>query len=331
MSLFINTNISSLTAQRAAQRANDKLDAVFERLASGNRINSAKDDAAGIQVANNLTTQLNGLNQGNRNAQDAIAFAQTVEGALDEVTNMLQRIRTLAIQAATATTTNPDRESIQSEVDALTDEICRISDETTFAGADMLNGNASIVRFQCGPDPSSIIEFDLSSPYDVDGLAQLAQRFLPSVTFSAGAQVVVGGVPSNVDANTPTSGWIQGADGKYYQFSDLFKNRGKDSGISLTTAENAELVLGGIDYLITVVDSTRADLGAMQNRLESTVRNQDSIKENVMDSRSRIQDTDFAEDTANLTQFQIIQQATATILTQANQRPQIALSLISGN
>ena len=161
-----------------------------------------------------------------------------------------------------------------------------------------------------------------------------ASRFLsilPSVTFSAGAQVVVGGVTSNVDANTPTSGWIQGADGKYYQFSDLFKNRGKDSGISLTTAENAELVLGGIDYLITVVDSTRADLGAMQNRLESTVRNQDSIKENVMDSRSRIQDTDFAEDTANLTQFQIIQQATATILTQANQRPQIALSLISGN
>lgn len=331
MSLFINTNISSLTAQRAAQRANDKLDVVFERLASGNRINSAKDDAAGIQVANNLTTQLNGLNQGNRNAQDAIAFAQTVEGALDEVTNMLQRIRTLAIQAATATTTNPDRKSIQAEVDALTDEICRISDETTFAGADMLNGNASIVRFQCGPDPSSIIEFDLSSPYDVDGLANLAQEFLPSVTFSAGAQVVVGGVTSNVDANTPTSGWIQGADGKYYQFSDLFKNRGKDSGISLTTAENAELVLGGIDYLITVVDSTRADLGAMQNRLESTVRNQESIKENVMDSRSRIQDTDFAEETANLTQFQIIQQATATILTQANQRPQIALSLISGN
>ena len=128
MSLFINTNISSLTAQRAAQRANDKLDVVFERLASGNRINSAKDDAAGIQVANNLTTQLNGLNQGNRNAQDAIAFAQTVEGALDEVTNMLQRIRTLAIQAATATTTNPDRKSIQAEVDALTDEICRISE-----------------------------------------------------------------------------------------------------------------------------------------------------------------------------------------------------------
>ena len=331
MSLFINTNISSLTAQRAAQRANDKLDAVFERLASGNRINSAKDDAAGIQVANNLTTQLNGLNQGNRNAQDAIAFAQTVEGALDEVTNMLQRIRTLAIQAATATTTNPDRESIQAEVDALTDEICRISDETTFAGADMLNGNASIVRFQCGPDPSSIIEFDLSSPYDVDGLAYLAQEFLPSVTFSQGAQVVVDGVTSNVDAATPTSGWIQGADGKYYKFSDLFQNRGKDSGISLTSAENAELVLGGIDYLITAVDRTRADLGAMQNRLESTVRNQDSIKENVMDSRSRIQDTDFAEDTANLTQYQIIQQATATILTQANQRPQIALSLISGN
>lgn len=327
MSLFINTNISSLTAQRAAQRANDKLDAVFERLASGNRINSAKDDAAGIQVANNLTTQLNGLNQGNRNAQDAIAFAQTVEGALDEVTNMLQRIRTLAIQAATATTTNPDRESIQAEVDALTDEICRISDETTFAGADMLNGNASIVRFQCGPDPSSIIEFDLSNPYDVVGLSDLAEAFAPSQTLPQGT--VVDG--KALTADTEVKGIIKGEDGSFHTLDALFKNRGKDSGISLTSAENAELVLGGIDYLITAVDRTRADLGAMQNRLESTVRNQDSIKENVMDSRSRIQDTDFAEDTANLTQFQIIQQATATILTQANQRPQIALSLISGN
>ena len=131
--------------------------------------------------------------------------------------------------------------------------------------------------------------------------------------------------------DTEVKGIIKGEDGSFHTLDALFKNRGKDSGISLTSAENAELVLGGIDYLITAVDRTRADLGAMQNRLESTVRNQDSIKENVMDSRSRIQDTDFAEDTANLTQFQIIQQATATILTQANQRPQIALSLISGN
>lgn len=331
MSLFINTNISSLTAQRAAQRANDKLDAIFERLSSGQRINSAKDDAAGIQVANNLTTQLNGLNQGNRNAQDAIAFAQTVEGAFDEVTNMLQRIRTLAIQAATATTTDTDRGSIQAEVDQLTEEICRISNETTFGGADILNGNASIVRFQCGPDPSSIIEFDLSSHYDVTGIAALAADFLPSVTFSQGAFVVEGGKTIAVTTTTSKEGWIQGADGKYYAFEDLFQNRGAKSGISLTSAENAELVLGGIDYMIQAIDSTRANLGAMQNRLEATVRNQDSIKENVMDSRSRIQDTDFADDTANLTQQQIIQQATATILTQANQRPQIALSLISGN
>ncbi len=327
MSLFINTNISSLTAQRAAQRANDKLDAIFERLASGQRINSAKDDAAGIQVANNLTTQLNGLNQGNRNAQDAIAFAQTVEGAFDEVTNMLQRIRTLAIQAATATTTDTDRGSIQAEVDQLTDEICRISNETTFGGADILNGNASIVRFQCGPDPSSIIEFDLSSHYDVTGIAALAADFLPSITLTAATNID----GTNYLSGSKIEGYIKGADGKYYAFEDLFQNRGAKSGISLTSAENAELVLGGIDYMIQAIDSTRANLGAMQNRLEATVRNQDSIKENVMDSRSRIQDTDFADDTANLTQQQIIQQATATILTQANQRPQIALSLISGN
>ena len=146
MPLFINTNVSSLYAQQAAQRASDRLDISYQRLSSGLRINSAKDDAAGIQVANNLTTQLNGLTQGNRNAQDAIAFAQTVEGALDEVTNMLQRIRTLAVQSANGTMTDADRQGIQAEVDALTEEITRIAEETTFAGADMLNGNASVVR-----------------------------------------------------------------------------------------------------------------------------------------------------------------------------------------
>lgn len=299
MPLFINTNISSLYAQRAAQRANDKLDVTFQQLSSGLRINKAKDDAAGIQVANNLTTQLNGLTQGNRNAQDAIAFAQTVEGALDEVTNMLQRIRTLAVQSSTGTMTEEDRAGLQEEVDQMTEEITRIANETTFAGADMLNGNASIVRFQCGPDPSSIIEFDLRHSMDVTGIAELANDYAGN---------------SKVD------------------YTALFHNKvSDDPGIDISSADSAEAVLGGIDALIGAVDRKRSDLGAMQNRLEATVRNQDSIKENVTNSRSHIQDTDFAEATATLTQQQIIQQATATILTQANQRPQVALSLINGN
>ena len=131
MPLFINTNVSSLYAQRAAQRANDALDISYQRLSSGLRINRAKDDAAGMQVSNNLTTQLDGLTQGNRNAQDGLAFAQTIEGALDEVTNMLQRIRTLAVQASNGTMSDQDRNSLQVEVTQLADEITRISNDTT--------------------------------------------------------------------------------------------------------------------------------------------------------------------------------------------------------
>ena len=309
MPLFINTNISSLYAQRAAQKATDKLDISYQRLSSGMRINSAKDDAAGIQVANNLTTQLNGLDQGNRNAQDAIAFAQTVEGALDEVTNMLQRIRTLAVQSATGTMTDSDRQGIQAEVDALTEEIERIANETTFGGTDILNGNASIVRFQVGPDPSSIIEMDLTYAMDVDGLAGLAAKY-------AGAQ--------SYELYTTSDGNAVMAN-----YADIFSNRDSDDpGIDLSSPSAAQAVLAGIDDLITAVDRKRADLGAMQNRLEATVRNQENVEENVFSARATLRDTDWAEETATLTQQDIIQQATATILVQANQRPQIALSML---
>lgn len=314
MSLFINTNVSSLYAQQAAQRASDKLDTVYKRLSSGLRINSAKDDAAGIQVANNLTTQLNGLNQGNRNAQDAIAFAQTVEGALDEVTNMLQRIRTLAVQSSTGSITAPDRKNTQAEVDQLTEEITRIANETTFAGADMLNGNASVVRFQVGPDPSSIIEMDLTHSMDVDGLAELAGIYNGGDDYYLGITLTK-------------------ADGTLYDrasFADIFSNRTSDlPGIDISTPSAAQFVLAGIDALIGAVDRKRSDLGAMQKRLEATVRNQDNVAENVASARATLRDTDFAEATATLTQQDIIQQASASILVQANQRPQIALSLIN--
>lgn len=336
MSLFINTNISSLYAQRAAQRANDALDVSYQRLASGLRINSAKDDAAGIQVANNLTNQLNGLTQGNRNANDALAFAQTVEGAMDEVTNMLQRIRTLSIQSANGTLSTTDRESLQQEVNALTDEIGRIANETTFAGNDILNGNASVVRFQLGPDPSSIIEIDLRDSLNVNGIANLAQRYDSNGfddTFNKKYEFDESkkGQPGYDD-----EGYKLDDDGNRIEitntraYTDIFSDRTSDKpGIDISSQSSAQAVLAGIDGLINAVDRKRADLGAMQNRIEATIRNQDNVKENVANSRSTIQDTDFAEETSKLTSQQIIQQATATILTQANQRPQVALSLLN--
>lgn len=311
MPLFINTNVSSLYAQRAAQRANDALDISYQRLSSGLRINRAKDDAAGMQVSNNLTTQLDGLTQGNRNAQDGLAFAQTIEGALDEVTNMLQRIRTLAVQASNGTMSDQDRNSLQVEVTQLSDEITRISNDTTFAGADVLNGNASISRFQVGADPSSIIEMDLRDGTDINGIVKMLVRYNGGKTTFPNPMVT--------DPNAPN---------KDLNYADIFKNNAFDPGIRVDKASAAQATLAGIDGLINAIDRKRAELGAMQNRLEATVRNQESVKENVASSRATIRDTDFAEETANLTQQQIIQQATATILTQANQRPQIALSLM---
>ena len=313
MPLFINTNVSSLYAQRAAQRANDALDISYQRLSSGLRINRAKDDAAGMQVSNNLTTQLDGLTQGNRNAQDGLAFAQTIEGALDEVTNMLQRIRTLAVQASNGTMSDQDRNSLQVEVTQLADEITRISNDTTFAGADVLNGNASISRFQVGADPSSIIEMDLRDGTDINGIVKMLVRYTGKDEFAN---------PMVTDPANP------GGHAVNLKFEDIFKNNGTNPGIRVEKASAAQATLAGIDGLINAIDRKRAELGAMQNRLEATVRNQESVKENVASSRATIRDTDFAEETANLTQQQIIQQATATILTQANQRPQIALSLM---
>lgn len=312
MALFINTNISSLYAQRAAQRANDSLDVSYQRLSSGLRINKAKDDAAGIQVANNLTTQLDGLTQGNRNTQDALAFCQTIEGALDEVTNMLQRIRTLSVQSANGTNTEQDRKALQVEVNALADEIQRIAEDTTFAGADVLNGRAGISTFQLGADPSSIVKIDLTQAMDVTGIAALAAKY--------------SGATFDYDAN----GDGQIGQNEKLKYSDIFQNNhGNTPGINISTAEDAQKTLAGIDGMINAINRKRAELGALQNRFEATVRNQDSIKENVASSRSTLRDTDFAEETAKLTQQNIIQQATATILTQANQRPQVALNLLN--
>lgn len=308
MALYVNTNISSLNAQRMTSRATSALDVSYQRLASGLRINSAKDDAAGLQISDRLTTQINGLGQGNRNAQDAIAFAQTAEGALDEITQMLQRIRTLSVQSANGTNSSSDRAAIQQEVDALNEEITRIADQTTFAGQDILNGKAGVVQFQVGADAFSLISVDLSTGFGTNALAQLTAQISGDTFTITASDVFVGGD---------------------FKYEDIFKFDPNGKGIDVSSFSAAEITLAGIDGLINAIDTKRAELGAVQNRLESTIRNQSNVQENVSDARSRIRDTDWASETATLTQNQILQQASASILTQANTRPQIALSLLT--
>ena len=302
MSIYVNTNVSSINTTNKLAKATHSLDTTYKRLSSGYRINSAKDDAAGLQISDRLTSQINGLKQGNRNANDGIALAQTAEGALDEVHTMLQRIRTLSVQSANGTNTTEDRVSIQGEVSQLCAEINRIACKTTFGGSEILSGKDSTgkklldadgkVAFQVGANHDDTISIDLASGFTVKQM-----------------QAACGAKDNAIQAGD--------ADGK---------NHG--SSFSVCTAENAQTTLGAIDSYIAYVDKKRGEFGAIQNRLESTISNQSNIAENESDARSRIRDTDYAEEAANLSQQNIIQQAATSMLTQANSRPQIALSLL---
>ena len=300
MSIYVNTNVSSINTTNKLSKATNSLDTTYKRLSSGLRINSAKDDAAGLQISNRLTSQINGLKQGNRNANDGIALAQTAEGALDEVHNMLQRIRTLSVQSANGTNTTVDRASIQEEVNNLCAEISRISCKTTFGGKQILAGadgkNTLLnkdgkVEFQVGANHKDTISIDLSEGFSIKNITK------------AGGQD--GNIKMQDDADDRTGG-----------------------AFDISTASKAQMTLKGIDDIIAFVDKKRGQLGAVQNRLESTIANQSNIAENESDARSRIRYTDYAEEAANLSQQNIIQQAASSMLTQANARPQIALSLL---
>ncbi|GGF52168.1 flagellin N-terminal helical domain-containing protein [Alteromonas lipolytica] len=275
MSLYVNTNVSSMNAQRQLFSSGNGLDTAFERLSSGFRINSAADDAAGLQISDRMTSQIQGLDQAVRNANDGISLAQTAEGAMQEITTALQRIRVLAIQSQNGINTSADRLALQKEVSALKTEISRIASTSQFGGVDILTGGYS-AKFLVGANAGQSISVNISR----------------------------------------TGG---------YGFSGL-TNGGSD--LSVADAASASGALTTIDSAISAIDAKRADLGAIQNRFQSTIRNLSNISENVAAARSRIRDTDFATETAQLTRFQIIQQASTTVLSQANQRPQAALSLL---
>ena len=275
MSLYVNTNVSSLNAQRQMFSSSNGLDTAFERLSSGFRINSAADDAAGLQISDRMTSQIQGLDQAVRNANDGISLAQTAEGAMQEITTALQRIRVLAIQSQNGINTSADRLALQKEVSALKTEISRIATTSQFGGVDILTGGYS-AKFLVGANAGQTISVNISR----------------------------------------TGG---------YGFSGLTNGQ---SDLSIASAATASAALTTIDSAISAIDAKLADLGAIQNRFQSTIRNLSNISENVSAARSRIRDTDFATETAQLTRFQIIQQASTTVLSQANQRPQAALSLL---
>ena len=288
MALYVNTNTSSINAQRNLNKSTNALSSSYTKLASGNRINSAKDDAAGLQIANRMTSQINGLTQGNRNANDGISLCQTAEGALDEVTNMLQRMRTLAVQSANGTNSSTERTALNKEAKQLQEEIKRIGTDTSFGGTLKLFGASGSSENESLASLSSGVDFQVGSH----------QNQVINVKFQSMSTLLGEVTPDTM------------------------------SGVSLTSAANSQSSIANLDKMIAAVDSYRATLGATQNRLESTISNQENVIENVSDARSRIKDVDYASETAKMAQQQILQQASTAMLSQANQKNSIALNLL---
>ena len=290
MAIYI-TNIAAMQARRHFNNATARVNTAMQRLASGLRINSAKDDPAGLQISNRLTSQINGYKQANRNTADGQAFAQTYEGALDETVNMLQKIRTIAVQSANGTYTSEDRKAMQAEVKALSEEITRIAEQTKFGGKTILLGDQStmldngFMTLQVGAYSDDTISIDLTQSFKLDDI-----------------------------------------------YAALPNNNGSVANGSFTvdTADGAKNVLADIDAMIGIVDAQRGEIGALQVRLDSVMRLNENMMANLSDARSRIRDTDYAEESANLMEASILQQASLAMMMQANARGNMILQLING-
>ncbi|MBB1330253.1 flagellin [Pseudoalteromonas sp. SR43-7] len=464
MALTVNTNVSSLNAQRNLNKSGEGLATSMERLSSGMRINSAKDDAAGLQISNRLTSQINGLAVAQRNANDGISMAQTAEGAMQESTSILQRMRELALQSANGSNSDSDRAALQKEVTALQTELTRIADTTSFGGQQLLDGSYGTKKFQVGANANETISMTLgnvgadsigsnevkgaSVGYGVSANSTLAASLgtnvaggtLKAVGFSNTLTIGAASTPTTTAEQINSSGWsveaeasvtttlsafdtasggvltigdndfdlaafngdidklaeamnkvgieaivdsssqltftakdVDGAElaafatgtavlgtgtaaGVQSVTSQLRLTSGEDfvltgtnvddilnlaatggsstltavSDVKIGTQSGAQDAIAAIDGAINFIDSQRADLGAIQNRFGHTISNLANVAENVSSSRSRIQDTDFATETAQMTKNQILQQAGTTILSQANQIPQAAISLLGG-
>ncbi|MBD9437474.1 flagellin [Pseudoxanthomonas sp. PXM03] len=380
MAQVINTNTISLNAQRNLSSSGASLATTIQRLSSGLRINSAKDDAAGLAISERFSTQIRGLDVAVRNANDGISLAQVAEGSLTEIGNNLQRIRELSVQSANATNSSSDRAALNAEVKQLTSEIDRVAKQADFNGTKLLDGSFTSQLFQVGANASQAIAIDKVVDAQADALGNV--KFAADVTSAAIADAAADGSIADLTINGVTIADVEytngtsgediakglaaainaklGETGVYASVdadqvtltsvkadTDLVVG-GTVTGsgltaattaasagtaqfakdLDITTFEGAQKALEIVDAALTSVNSARADLGAVQNRFTSVVANLQTSSENLAASRSRIRDTDFAKETAELTRTQILQQAGTAMLAQANQVPQNVLSLL---
>ena len=391
MAQVINTNTMSLNAQRNLSTSGSSLATTIQRLSSGSRINSAKDDAAGLAISERFGTQIRGTDVAIRNANDGISLAQVAEGSLTEIGNNLQRVRELSVQASNATNSASDRKALQAEVTQLVSEIDRVAKQSDFNGTKLLDGTFSSQLFQVGANAGQAIAIDKTidakagslgtSTFATGATAALAAstdgaRFsgtvmgvdIGTVEVKAGATTAdaskavatainakigeagiyaeanadgslklssvkegkavaaadIALMRSDYDATAKTWGTAAAA-GAYTAGTDTSANVQK---LDVSTVLGAQQALEVVDKALGAINSTRADLGAIQNRFTSVVANLQTSSENLSASCSRIKDTDFAKETAELTRTQILQQAGTAMLAQANQVPQGVLSLL---
>ncbi|EJB8408218.1 flagellin [Vibrio parahaemolyticus] len=376
MAITVNTNVAALVAQRHLTSATDMLNQSMERLSSGKRINSAKDDAAGLQISNRLQSQMRGLDVAVRNANDGISIMQIAEGAMNEVTNIMQRMRDLSLQSANGSNSQAERTALQEEVTALNDELNRIAETTSFGGRKLLNGTFGKSSFQIGAASGEAVQIELKSMrtdgLDMGGFSYVAQGRADSdwqvkenandltmsftnrsgetekiqINAKAGDDIeelatYINGQTDKVTASVNEKGQLQifmaGEDtaGTISFSGDLASELGMSlkgydavNNLNITTVGGAQQAVAVLDTAMKFVDSQRAELGAYQNRFNHAINNLDNIHENLAASNSRIQETDYAKETTQMVKQQILQQVSTSILAQAKQAPNLALTLL---
>ncbi len=376
MAVTVNTNVSALIAQRNLSLSTNMLNQSLERLSSGNRINSAKDDAAGLQISNRLNSQMRGLDVAVRNANDGISIMQTAEGAMKETTNILQRMRDLSLQSSNGSNSKSERIAIQEEMSALDDELNRIAETTSFGGNKLLNGNFASASFQIGASSGEAVQVNLENmrsdtknmggfSYIANGLADKEWQVKPGqnhlvmqFTNNYGQNEMIhikakhgddieelatyiNGQTDTVSASVNEDGQLQvyiagDKAGSRMSFGGNLVNELDMSGpiietvhdLDLTTVGGSQRAVAVIDSAMKFVDSHRSELGAYQNRFSHAINNLDNIHENIASSKSRIKDTDFAKETTQMIKQQILQQVSTTVLAQAKQTPNLALTLL---
>ena len=329
MGFRINTNVASLSAQRSLSQNTNQQSNTFAKLASGSRINKAADDAAGLAMSEKLKARIRGTKQAERNANDGISLIQTAEGALNEISNILIRLRELSVQASSDTISDNERKFSNLEYQNLKEEIERISQVTEFNNKKLLNGEGDKYDFQIGLYND---DFEDRIKYD----AMFLNSTLSSLFGSEDAikkQVDLRSQLREIEYSDDFDNEVERIKAREELQANYIKsltdgNNNSVSALNVETKDSAQLSLKNLDYAIQKVSGQRSELGALQNRLTSVINNLQVSNENLSATNSRIRDTDYANEAANGTRLSILQNMGTSVLSQANSNPQLALKLI---